>query len=103
MTRNIDAEVASRAAAFPHVTPFGNPMCGSPLGTAPSVDTPCELRSKIQLTAIRPTTATRPPGITFTQRLKTTRIASTESETANVAHEICPSSVSVSQNLTRLP
>ena len=65
--------------------------------------TPCELRSKIQETAISPITATSPPGIAVIQRLKTMRIASTESETASVAPEVWPSSVRVSQNLISVP
>ena len=74
-------------------------MCGRPLGTGPRVETPCDSRSKIQLTAISPTTATRPPGIALIQRPKTIRIASTASETASVAPDVWPSSFSVSQNL----
>ena len=78
-------------------------MCGKPLGTGPRTDTPCELRSKIQLTAIVPTTATRPPGIAFSQRLKTINVASTATETARVAPDVCPISFSVSQNLITVP
>ena len=60
-------------------------MWGRPLGTGPRIETPCALRSKIQLTAIAPTTATRPPGIALIQRSNTISVASTASETASVA------------------
>ena len=47
-------------------------------------------KSKIQLAAIIPTTATSPPGICFTQRPKTIRIASTVAETSDVCQEASP-------------
>ena len=78
-------------------------MCGRPLGTAPSVDTPCALRSKIELTAIAPTTATRPPGTTLIQRSKTISVAITAIDTHSVATEVCPISPSVSANFTIAP
>src|SRR4051812_47914000 len=103
MTRNNEADVASRPDASLQPTPLGKPTWGSPLGTGPSVETPWEARSKIQLTAIVPMTATRPPGIALIQRPNTISVASTDSETASVAPETCPSSFSVSQNLTSVP
>src|SRR3954470_3688793 len=103
MTRNIDAEVASSAVVLLQPTPLGKPMSGNPLGTGPRVDTPWALRSRPQLTAIVPTTATRPAGPAFTQRPKTISVASTATETASVAPEVWPISFSVSQNLITVP
>src|SRR5207253_9233060 len=103
MTMNIDAEVASNPDASDQPTPLGNPTWGSPLGTGPSVETPCAARSRIQLRAIVPTTATSPPGIALIQRPKTIRIPSTATETASVAPDVCPISSSVSQNLISGP
>src|SRR3954469_24337854 len=103
MTRNIDADVASSAVVSLQLTPLGKPKLGRPLGTAPRIDTPCALRSKPQLTAIAPTTATRPPGIAFSQRANTISVASTPTETARVAPEVWPISFSVSQNLITVP
>ena len=50
-------------------------------------ETPWAERSKIQLTAIAPTTATSPPGIAFTQRAKPIRIAMTAADTRVVCHD----------------
>src|SRR3954451_288086 len=103
MTRNIDADVASSAVVSLQPMPLGKPKLGRPLGTGPRIDTPCVLRSKPQLTAIAPTTATRPPGIAFSQRPNTISVASTATETARVAPEVWPISFSVSQNLITVP
>src|SRR6476619_5121983 len=103
MTRNIETAVAIHPVVSLQVIPGGKPTCGRPLGTWPSVETPCELRSKIQLTAIAPTTATRPPGTTLIQRGNPISVASTASETASVAPDVWPISFSVSQNLTTVP
>src|SRR6476469_9522169 len=90
-------------AASDQLTLFENPICGKPLGTTPSVETPWDCKSKIQLTAIAPTTATSPPGIALIHRSKTISVASTATETASVAPEVCPSSFRVSQNLITVP
>src|SRR5262249_38266990 len=103
MTRNIEAAVASSPVVSPHVIPFGNPMCGSPLGTGPRTETPCDLKSKIQLNAIAPTTATRPPGTALIQRSNTIRVASNACDTASVAPDVWPTSFNVSQNLITVP
>src|SRR5436190_9079487 len=103
MTRKSDAAVAIKPDASLQPTPLGNPMWGSPFGTGPSVETPSELRSKIQLTAIVPMTATSPPGIALIQRPKTISVASTATETPSVHHDTWPSSVRVSQNLISVP
>ena len=76
------------SAASVHVTPLGNAIEGRPLCTVPSVDTPSAERSKIQLTAIAPTTATSPPGIALIQRPNTISVASTASDTASVAPDV---------------
>ena len=76
---------------------------GRPLGTVPSVETPWDSRSKPQLIAIEPTTATRPPGIIGIHFSNTTRVAITPSETASVAPDVWGISFSVSQNLTTVP
>ena len=60
-------------------------------------------KSKIQLSAIIPTTATRPPGIVFDRRGKKIRIASTETETSAVCHEPSEMSSSVRKNLATSP
>src|SRR5262249_35568528 len=103
MTRNMEAEVASSPVVSCQVIPFGNPTCGSPLGTGPRTETPCDLKSKIQLKAMAPTTATSPPGTSLIHRSNTISVASTPSETASVAPDVWPTSFSVSQNLTSVP
>ena len=60
-------------------------MCGTPLGTGPSVETSCAARSKIQLIAIMPDDCDETAGDALIQRPNTMRIASTEIETASVA------------------
>src|SRR5689334_9043191 len=99
----MEADVAVRPATSALVTPLGKPTCGSPLGTGPSVDTPCELRSNPQLTAIAPITATRPPGMNVIQRSNTIRVARTATDTARVAPDVLPRSPRVSQSLISVP
>ena len=103
ITRNIETQVASSGPTSSQPTPLGSPIEGSPLGTTPSVETPCDSRSNPQLIAIIPTTATRPPGIIGIHFSNTTRIAITESETASVASDVSGISFSVSQNLITVP
>ena len=103
ITRNIDTDVAKSGPTSFHPTPLGSPIEGSPLGTTPSVETPWDWRSKTQLIAIIPTTATRPPGIMGIHFSKTTRMTMTDTETASVAPDVSGISFNVSQNLITVP
>src|SRR5262245_42962715 len=103
MTSDIDTAVASSGPTSDQPTPDGRPIDGSPLGTGPRMETPCDSRSKAQLTAIAPTTATRPPGTALIQRPQTTSVAITASETARVASDVSGISLSVSQKVITVP
>ena len=98
-----DAAIGSKSDASLQVMPCGTPRWGRPLGTGPRTDTPCFEKSKIQLAAIMPTTATRPPGICLIQRPKTMRIASTVMDTSVVDQEASAMCHSVSPNLRTPP
>ena len=58
----IETAVATSWGMSPNGT-LGQETLGSPPGTLPKVETPCEARSNAQLTAIAPTTASNAPGI----------------------------------------
>src|SRR5215831_5586532 len=103
MTSDIETHVVSSGLTSLQPTPPGSPTCGSPLGTGPRIDTPCAWRSNAQLTAIAPTTATRPPGTLLIQRSNTTSVAITARETASVASDASDNSFSVSQNRMSVP
>src|SRR4051795_13324276 len=103
MTRNIDTDVASSGTTSDQPTPFGSPSVGRPLGTGPSVDTPCAWRSNAQLITIEPTTATSPPGIALIHFSNTTSVTMTPTDTASVASDVWSISLIVSQNLISVP
>ena len=103
ITRNIETQVASSGPTSFQPTPLGSPSEGRPLGTVPRVETPWASRSKPQLIAIAPTTATRPPGIIGIHFSNTISVAITASETASVASDVSGISFSVSQNLITVP
>ena len=103
ITRNIETQVASSGPMSFQPTPLGSPIEGRPLGTVPRVETPWASRSKPQLIAIAPTTATRPPGIIGIHFSNTISVAITPTETASVAIDVSGISFSVSQNLITVP
>src|SRR5262245_30486086 len=103
MTRNIDTAVPSNGTMSCQPTPLGSPNDGSPLGTGPNTETPCDWRSAAQLTVIAPTTATSPPGTTLIHFPKTTIVAITDSETSRVVTEVSGISFTVFPNLTSVP
>src|SRR4051794_22976153 len=103
ITRNIETDVPISPQTSLQVTPLGKPTWGRPLGTGPSVATPCELRPNAELTMIVATTATKPPGITLIHRSKTTSVTSTATDTASVAPDVCPISPSVLPSVINVP
>ena len=64
--------------------PAGRPIAGQAAGHRADDGQAATGEVQGELATIAPTTATRPPGIAFTHRPKTTRIAMTATDTATV-------------------
>src|SRR5215213_9997583 len=84
MTTNSEIETPTSGPTSVHGT-VGTLTDGRPPGTLPRSVTPCEARSKIQLTAIEPTTAIRAPGIFGEMKRRPTMTATTAAEVRTVA------------------
>ena len=83
-TTKMDAAVANSVPQADDGT-LGQLMQGRPLGTLPSVATPCAERSAYLLTTMDPMTAISAQGMRLASRPPITMMPITEIETANVA------------------
>ena len=77
---NIDPAVPSNGLTSDHPT-SGMPNDGRPLGSGPTVATPCAARSQIQLAVIAPITAMSAPGTCGAMRFVTRIVSSTPTVT----------------------
>src|SRR4051812_34789934 len=102
MTTKSDSEMATSGPTSPQGT-VGTPSDGSPPGTVPRSLTPCSERSKIQLTAIEPTTAISAPGIFGETNRRPTITTITDSDTSTVAPLASGIALIASKNFRSVP